>query len=388
AILERLEKLSVPEFIVLAALISGKNILLVGPPGSGKTGFIRDLLDKLGVSYSIETGNPEWTPYDTIGGSDIRGEFREGFITRAVRECVSRLSEKGLPHWLIIDEINRANVDLAFGKFFTLMDVEYREKESLISKEMSKKEEVYVPYSFRVLATMNSVDRALLYKLGYALTRRFAIINHNQLKRLNKPDELYESRLESYRETCALEELDMDKIKKVLRLKKDEIKDYAVILEDVYDRLDALESLLRLENTDLGGVLTCIVNKINESLRDYTECEACPVTITPGVVADALRFVAVAKALYDMIPEGIGVKRVVERSKLPSLLLDLALALYILPQLDVLADYVKMEKYRAAGGSGKRLADLLDSVEREIENRGLKISVELVERIKRGFHTF
>ena len=44
--------------------------------------------------------------------------------------------------------------------------------------------EVQVPLSLRVLATMKSYDRALLFKLGYALTRRFAVINHAFLKNL------------------------------------------------------------------------------------------------------------------------------------------------------------------------------------------------------------
>jgi len=33
---------------------------------------------------------------------------------------------------------------------------------------------------------MNSYDRALLFKLGYALTRRFAIINHSYIQAINK----------------------------------------------------------------------------------------------------------------------------------------------------------------------------------------------------------
>ena len=38
--------------------------------------------------------------------------------------------------------------------------------------------------SFRVLATVNNYGRALLFKLGYALTRRFSITSYTYLQRL------------------------------------------------------------------------------------------------------------------------------------------------------------------------------------------------------------
>jgi hypothetical protein len=69
---------------------------------------------------------------------------------------------------------------LAFGKFFTLLDPIYRKRGRLEISEHS----VTVPYTFRVLATMNSYDRALLFKLGYALTRGFAIISRAYLQNL------------------------------------------------------------------------------------------------------------------------------------------------------------------------------------------------------------
>ena len=46
--------------------MAGKNLLLVGPPGSGKTGYIRELLGELGIDYVLRTGNPEWTVFDVF----------------------------------------------------------------------------------------------------------------------------------------------------------------------------------------------------------------------------------------------------------------------------------------------------------------------------------
>ena len=40
----------------------------------------------------------------------------------------------------------------------------------------NRKKEIFIPYSFRIIATMNSYDRAILIKLGFALLRRFSVI--------------------------------------------------------------------------------------------------------------------------------------------------------------------------------------------------------------------
>ena len=52
-----LHNISTFDFSVIATLLSGKNVLLIGMPGIGKTGYLTTLLRRLGVSYEIHTAN-------------------------------------------------------------------------------------------------------------------------------------------------------------------------------------------------------------------------------------------------------------------------------------------------------------------------------------------
>src|SRR3546814_831042 len=108
-------------------------------------------------------------------------DFSPGLVIRAI--------EKG--YWLIIDELNRADVDKAFGELFTLLagvDVRlpHRKNDGGTYKEIQLVHEgddadeaafnVVVPSEWRMIGTMNTFDQASLYQLSYAFMRRFAFI--------------------------------------------------------------------------------------------------------------------------------------------------------------------------------------------------------------------
>lgn len=182
---------------VFTHLIAGRNIVFYGPPGTGKTRKAVDIAKEFCgkitnpqgedlPNFTFETANAEWTAYDVVGGPTISGarmlKFKPGFLTLAARKCEESLEKQAFPHWLIIDEINRANLDLAFGKVFSLLDLEYRDHPLLDESELKNLEngEEYrnlkIPINFRILATMNTYDRAILFSLGYAFRRRFAFV--------------------------------------------------------------------------------------------------------------------------------------------------------------------------------------------------------------------
>jgi hypothetical protein len=105
---------------VLAALGSGKHLILTGPPGTAKT-TLAEIVAAVAADaglcsgYTLTTATADWTTYETIGGlkPDTKAglSFQEGHFLEAVRR----------QQWLVIDELNRSNFDRAFGQLFTVL---------------------------------------------------------------------------------------------------------------------------------------------------------------------------------------------------------------------------------------------------------------------------
>jgi len=388
------------KLLIVLHLLAGKNVIVYGPPGSHKTSLVRGLCEELGIRYHIITGNPEWTPYDAVGGRDINGIFRAGLATKAVIDGWRSLRKLGKPVFLIVDEINRANVDLAFGEIFTLLDLSHRGNPLIRGEDLggaSGFEDVlingnlYVPYSFRVLATMNSYDKALLFKLGYALLRRFALIEMRRGFKLqgslgsqgsNFINWVGKDEVKNALSNCGLRDsLKLDLIEGELLLKREEYGDYALLDPTLSSNLQQLH---------VSGVLGKLAAKSGlgngDQLRDLILAIACyinnelsefDVEIAEAPVADTIKFL-VASTLLD---EDLA-------SKYLSALIDEALSSYAIPQLDVLADRVKAESLGLMAGGTKSLKETLEKLSQELGGLGLKRTSALLKRLSGGKSVF
>lgn len=187
---------------IVSGYNKGKHLLLVGPPGTGKSYLTELLADYLNYELVSSTASSTWTRYDFIGGPIISSKgfkWRSGVFLLALAKHIEYMNEssgntKFRGVLLLIDELNRCEADKVLAEFFTIYPgvdpSQWRLPQTLIDeiKSYDDRDEAaeiilkYIrannslPWGFRVIATINTWDITHLYTLGYALLRRFHII--------------------------------------------------------------------------------------------------------------------------------------------------------------------------------------------------------------------
>jgi MoxR-like ATPase len=204
---------------IYEALLAG-HVILTGPPGTGKTELAR-LLPEIfwseqsaegmtirigGYATRLVTASDGWSVHTLLGGlmpksidGQVHYSVRYGHLTDTIRK--NWLAQLDRPHlwrservsvhetsqlngqekrefqgiWLVIDEFNRAPIDLALGEAMTTLSGGNGHTLHVLTDDGYR--DLPLPRDFRILGTLNSFDRNYLNQISEALKRRFAFID-------------------------------------------------------------------------------------------------------------------------------------------------------------------------------------------------------------------
>lgn len=184
-----------------------KNIIFYGPPGTGKTRLAEQVAEwltgeerKVSLIEAIENkifktepdieGNerirliqfhPSYTYEDFVRG--IRADTEGGTLkyvveNRTLVEFALRASapeNQDKPFVLIIDEINRANLNNVLGELIYVLERRGKTVDSMYALDGDGDRSISLPHNLFIIGTMNSADRSVSH-FDYAIRRRFNFI--------------------------------------------------------------------------------------------------------------------------------------------------------------------------------------------------------------------
>ncbi|MFF0158130.1 DUF4357 domain-containing protein [Streptomyces sp. NPDC005263] len=158
-----------------------KQLVFYGPPGTGKTHLALELAEFLGSgpeqvklvqfhpSYSYEDFFEGYRPKEDPKSKEVAFRLTAG----PLRELADRADKEGnrhVPHFLIIDELNRANLAKVFGELYFLL--EYRRQTLRLTYSG---DDFSLPDNLFIIGTMNTADRSIAL-VDAAMRRRFAFV--------------------------------------------------------------------------------------------------------------------------------------------------------------------------------------------------------------------
>jgi MoxR-like ATPase len=153
--------------LLLAAVVTGRDVVLEGPPGTSKTTILKAITREWGVPLVLAEGNAELTPAKLLGYHDPARVMREGYSNATfVDGPLVQAMRSG--SFLYVEEFNRAPEDTLNALLTAIADR---------SIAIPRVGVVDAQPTFRVLASMNPYDNVGTTRLSTSIKDRLCRID-------------------------------------------------------------------------------------------------------------------------------------------------------------------------------------------------------------------
>lgn len=180
-------------------LLSSKNIIFHGAPGTGKTylskmvaaNLIGTNLANLGQSgqFGFVQFHPSYDYTDfmeglrpNMGNQEVNFSLQPGTFEKFI---VNAAQDPDHRYVFLIDEINRGEINKVLGELFYALDPSYRGEKGAVKTQYSnlhttndfykQMDQFYIPENLYLIGTMNDIDRSI-DSFDFATRRRFRFI--------------------------------------------------------------------------------------------------------------------------------------------------------------------------------------------------------------------